>query len=107
MFGLQAIFAAIPLTTFAPNVVLSGLAACHRLRYFEMRVPQHDRTTGEVSIKKWKLLKAAARSFGQTISFAFKTAVPVCFLLQQGRLVALLARLPTCAGRSAAMRAAP
>jgi glycosyltransferase involved in cell wall biosynthesis len=63
-------FARIPLTTFAPNVILSGLAARHKLRSYEIRVPQHDRTTGEVSIKKWKLFKAAARSFGQTILFA-------------------------------------
>lgn len=63
-------YARIPLTTFAPNVILSGLAARHKLRCFETRVPQHDRTTGEVSIKKWKLLKAAVRSFGQTIWFA-------------------------------------
>ena len=39
------------------------------LRFFETRVPQHDRTTGEVSIRKWKLLKAAVRSFWQTIRF--------------------------------------
>lgn len=58
----------ISLTTFAPNVILSGLAAGLRCR--EFRVPQHDRTTGEVSIKKWKLLKAAAKSFWQTIWFA-------------------------------------
>lgn len=64
-------FRRIPLTTFAPNVILSGLAARHRLRCFETRVPQHDRTTGEVSIKKWKLLKAAVKSFGQTIALAF------------------------------------
>lgn len=63
-------FSDIPLTTFAPNVILSGLAARHKLRLFEIRVPQHDRTTGEVSIKKWKLLKAAARSFVQTIGYA-------------------------------------
>lgn len=60
----------IPLTTFAPNVILSGLAARHKLRCFETRVPQHDRATGEVSIKKWKLLRAAMRSFWQTIVFA-------------------------------------
>ena len=65
-------YARIPLTTFAPNVILSGLAARHKLRCFETRVPQHDRTTGEVSIKKWKLLKAAARSFWQTIVFSLK-----------------------------------
>jgi len=69
--AFKPFFDMIPLSTFAPNVILSGLAARHRLRLFETRVPQHDRTTGEVSIKKWKLLKAAARSFWQTISFAF------------------------------------
>ena len=65
------LYAAIPANTFAPNVILSGLAARLNLRAFEMPVPQHDRTTGEVSIKKWELLKAAARSFAQTIAFAF------------------------------------
>ncbi len=72
--AFQAIFQRIPLTTFAPNVILSGLAARYRLRCFETQVPQHDRTTGEVSIKKWKLLKAAAKSFRQTIFFAVRTA---------------------------------
>lgn len=65
-------YAAIPLMTFAPNVILAGLAARHKLRCYEIRVPQHDRTTGEVSIKKWKLLKAAAKSFWQTICFSFR-----------------------------------
>ncbi len=63
-------YTAIPADTFAPNVILSGLAAREGLRLLEVPVPQHDRTTGEVSIKKWKLLKAAARSFAQTIAFA-------------------------------------
>ena len=67
----------IPLTTFAPNVILSGIAARNGLRCFELPVPQHDRTTGEVSIKKWKLLKAAAKSFWQTIWFA----KPLVFLI--------------------------
>ena len=70
--AFKKFYVAIPLTTFAPNVILSGLAARHKLRCFETRIPQRDRMTGEVSIKKWKLLKAAAKSFGQTISFAFK-----------------------------------
>ena len=64
---------AISLTTFAPNVILSGLAARHGLRSFEIRVPQHNRTTGEVSIKRWKLLKCAARSFWQTVVFSFSS----------------------------------
>ena len=64
----------LPLTTFAPNVILSGLAARHNLRNFEILVPQYDRITGEVSIKKWKLLKAAVKSFWQTTWFAIATA---------------------------------
>lgn len=68
--AFAVIFAQISLTTFAPNVILSGMVARKGLRFFEIRVPQHDRTTGEVSIKKWKLLKAAMRSFVQTIRFA-------------------------------------
>ncbi len=67
----ERFYNAIPEDTFAPNVILSGLAARHHLRMLEIPVPQHDRTTGEVSIKKWKLLKAAAKSFMQTILFAF------------------------------------
>ena len=70
--AFKDIYAQIPLTTFAPNVIISGMVARKRLRFFETRVPQHDRTTGEVSIKKWKLLKAATKSFLQTIAFSFK-----------------------------------
>ena len=68
--SFKVFWGAIPLTTFAPNVILSGLAAKHKLRCFESLVPQHDRTTGEVSIKKWKLFKAAMKSFWQTIVFS-------------------------------------
>ena len=62
----------ISLNTFAPNVILSGLAARYCLRCLEIPVPQHDRKTGEVSIKKWKLLKAAITSFVQSIAFALQ-----------------------------------
>ena len=72
--AFKPFYEAIPPTTFAPNVILSGLAARHKMRSFETRVPQHDRTTGEVSIKKWKLLKAAVKSFCQTIKFSLATA---------------------------------
>lgn len=63
--------AKIPEKTFAPNVILSGLAGRKKLRLFEAPVQHGDRTTGEVSIKKWKLFKAAAKSFWQTIAFSF------------------------------------
>ena len=64
------IYSQIPEDTFAPNVIISGMAADQKLRCFESRVPQRDRQTGEVSIKKWKLLKAAMKSFMQTILFS-------------------------------------
>ena len=66
-------FARIPLTTFAPNVILSGLAARNKVRCFETNVPWHKRMTGEGSLKKWKLFKAAVKSFWQTVGFAFKS----------------------------------
>ncbi len=69
--AFSTLFRSIPEDTFAPNVIISGLAARHKMRMLEIPVPQHDRTTGEVSIKKWKLLKAAARSFLQTITYSF------------------------------------
>ena len=64
--AFKSLFAAIPPDTFAPNVVISGLVARSRLRFLEFLVPQHERTTGEVSIKKGKLLKAAIKCFFQT-----------------------------------------
>ena len=66
----RSVYYEIPSDTFAPNVILSGMAAKLKLRCFETGVPQHDRTTGEVSIKKWKLLKAAMESFFQAVFFA-------------------------------------
>ena len=62
----------IPPDTFAPNVIISGFVGKANLKYFEFPVAHGDRQTGEVSIKKWKLLKAAAKSFKQTILFSMK-----------------------------------
>lgn len=82
-------FNEIPLSTFAPNVALSGLAARHGLRFFETQVPQHDRTTGEVSIRKWKLFKAAAKSFWQTIWLS-RPVVPFLALVLAALTLAVL-----------------
>lgn len=65
-------FRRMPLSTFAPNVILSGMAARRKFRCLEIPVPQHERTTGEVSIRKLRLLKAAIRSFVQTVAYAFR-----------------------------------
>ena len=68
----REVFARIPADTFAPNVVLSGYAAKHRLRILEIPVPARPRTTGEVSIKKWKLFRAALKSLLQTVGCSFR-----------------------------------
>ena len=74
--AFKELYNAIPITTFAPNVILTGLAARYGLRCYETRVPQHDHTTGSGRLRKWKLLKAAVVSFRQTIAFAFITPSP-------------------------------
>ena len=68
----ERIYNMIPADTFAPNVVISGMAARLKLRFFECPVLHENRKTGMVSIKKWKLFKAASRSFKQTIAFSRK-----------------------------------
>lgn len=61
----------IPEDTFAPNLIISGIANIRKLRIQQFDVTHHNRETGEVSIKKWKLFKAAFKSFLQTIKFRF------------------------------------
>ncbi len=58
----------IPAGTFAPNVVISGAASLKDMRIFERDVKYNFRETGTVSIKKMKLIKAAIKSFMQTIA---------------------------------------
>ena len=62
----------IPADTFAPNLIVAGLAARLKLKVHQADVIHTDRQTGEVSIKKWKLFKAALRSCLQTIMFRFR-----------------------------------
>jgi len=59
----------IPTDTFAPNLIISGLASQLGLRVFQAQVHHTERQTGEVSIKKWKLFKVALTSFRQTAVF--------------------------------------
>ena len=63
------LFHQIPTDTFAPNVIISGFAAQERLRIFQVPIIHNFRQTGEVSIKHWKLFKAAVSSFWQTVKF--------------------------------------
>lgn len=62
----------IPADTFAPNVLLTGLALRDGLRVRETPVPHTCRQTGTVSITKLKLWKSAARSFAQTTRYVYE-----------------------------------
>ena len=62
---LERIIPQIPDTTFAPNVIISGAFSKAKLRLANVSVPFQPRRTGTVSIAKWKLWKAAFRSFWQ------------------------------------------
>ena len=64
-------FSEIRTDTFAPNVVLLGLACHHRMRIVEVALKFSPRFIGEVSIQKWKLFKVAVQSFWQTVKFSF------------------------------------
>ena len=59
----------IPKKSFAPNVIITGYAACRKIRTIEVDVLFKPRNTGEISIKKFKLFKAAVTSFWQTIFY--------------------------------------
>lgn len=64
---LKRLLAAIPEDTFAPNVALSGLMVRAGAVIRNVPIPHEPRRTGEVSIKRWKLLRSAARSWVQTL----------------------------------------
>lgn len=67
---LQRIVDLIPPDTFAPNVAISGAAALWGGRILNHPVPHQGRRTGSVSIVRWKLWRAACRSFLQTVKLS-------------------------------------
>ena len=72
---LAPLLAPIPDDIFAPNVVLSGMLARSGARLAEVPVPHRDRTTGVVSILGLRALRAAVRSFAQTVRLS-RTRIP-------------------------------
>lgn len=89
---LRSVFEQIPADTFAPNVIIAGMVAVQKLRYLEMPVSQHERRTGEVSIKNWRLLRAAVLSFSQTFVFSLRNRRGILVFLLVA-LFSLLAKL--------------
>lgn len=71
----QDLYHEIPDSTFAPNVLISGFACQKKVRVFQVPIVHNFRQTGEVSIKHWKLLRAAVLSFWQTMNFSMSLRV--------------------------------
>ena len=68
--ALRPVLDALPADTFAPNVVIAGALGRDTDRFSEVPVPHQDRAAGEVSIVGWGAIKAAMRSFHQTVRLA-------------------------------------
>ena len=58
--------------TFAPNVIIAGVACRQNYRTLEIPVSYSQRTTGKVSIRRWKLFRGAFKGLWQTILFRFR-----------------------------------
>jgi dolichol-phosphate mannosyltransferase len=63
---LRSIVADLPLDTVAPNLLISGALVFSGARLKNLPVPHRPRRTGRVSLVRWRLWRAAARSFRQT-----------------------------------------
>jgi dolichol-phosphate mannosyltransferase len=68
--ALQPVIEALPDDTFAPNVIIAGALGRDDLAFAEVPVPHTERQAGEVSIVGWGAIKAAIRSFRQTVRLA-------------------------------------
>ena len=67
---LAPVVNALPEDTFAPNVIISGALGRDTMSFAEVPVPHNERQAGEVSIVGWGAIKAAMRSFRQTVRLA-------------------------------------
>lgn len=68
--ALRPLLALVPDGAFAPNVLLSGLAARAGLRVFETPVPHHGRRTGRGSLDLRRLAAGVLRSARETLATA-------------------------------------
>jgi len=67
---LHRLLTVVPANTFAPNLILSGLAVRAGLRIHQEHVRWQGRRTGKVSMRKWALWKSALTAFMQTVEVA-------------------------------------
>ena len=62
----------IPIDTFAPNILISGLVVANDLRIVEVDIVNVNRLTGTVSIRNLRLLRVAIQSFVESLSFVIE-----------------------------------
>ncbi|MDD5258642.1 MAG: glycosyltransferase family 2 protein [bacterium] len=67
--SFRDIFTNIPNDTFAPNLIISGMAGYRKMRVLEKNVPHRNRIYGQISIRSWKLIKVSLQSLVQTIKY--------------------------------------
>jgi len=65
----QAAQPMIPPETLAPSLFLAIFAKRRGYDVVEIDTPHQERTTGEVSIKRWKLFRFCETAFGQMLQF--------------------------------------
>lgn len=66
----------VPPEAFAPNVILAGLALRRGRRVAEVPVPYRERRSGTSHIVRWRMWRAAATSFAQTVGVALRAGSP-------------------------------
>lgn len=70
---LQQAIENVPGDTFAPNVILSGIAGRQRWRIHNDQVDHQGARTVSGSLMRWKLWKTAMRAFMQTLQAAMRS----------------------------------
>jgi len=66
------IFHALPEDTFAPNILIAGMAGQHQLRVCELPIAFQHRKTGKGSLLGRKLLLRSWKAFRQTVAFKYR-----------------------------------
>jgi dolichol-phosphate mannosyltransferase len=66
---LASLLKVLPPTVFAPNIFLSVLAAKDGQSLLSIPITHQERTTGTVSILRWKLIKVCLRSARELLLF--------------------------------------
>lgn len=74
-FSFEKVFLSIPKDTFAPNIIVSGMAVKKKLKIKPLDIQFETRTSGESSLSSniTKLLKISVNSFLEIIQYATKS----------------------------------